>query len=203
MQTLPAQLHLALYLAAPTLIPTFFSVKFIFISKILNSQSSKSRKWLPLLSPLITLRWRKHALKAKGSSPNERIPHRTTLILMGLLQSILPYFTNCPESVSQSMLAVFSPYSSTWWMSFTQLSTVVLCLFLQTARPLVTKRCFQTVCCLTAIQGLFWVVRPREDVSLMEHGVVSQLCVLVGLKYTLLLKRIIGCLEAKVCPLYR
>ena len=98
----------------------------------------------------------------------------------------------------------FQPlYWSTWWMSFTQLSTVVLCLFLQTARPLVTKRCFQTVCCLTAIQVLFWVVRPREDVSLMEHGVVSQLCVPVGLKYTLLLKRIISCLEAKVCPLYR
>lgn len=95
-----------------------------------------------------------------------------------------PFYKLSLEWLTENV-AIFSPDKTTYWTSFIQLSTVVLCLFLQTARLMATKQCFLTIYDLTAILGLFWVVPPREDVSPMERGVVFQPCVLVGSKYAL------------------
>lgn len=95
-----------------------------------------------------------------------------------------PFYNLSLEWLTENV-AIFSPDKTTYWTSFIQPSTVVLCLFLQTARLMATKQCFLTIYYLNAILGLFWVVLPREDVSPMEHGVVLQPCVPVGFKYAL------------------
>lgn len=143
------------------------------------------KRWIGYLCfSLASYKHEENIENIKEVTPNSVSQMSSSPVIAITPKYFAPFYKLSLEWLTENV-AIFSPDKTTYWTSFIQLSTVVFCLFLQTARLMATKQCFLTIYYLTAMLGLFWVVPPREDVSPMERGVVFQPCVPVGFKYAL------------------